>query len=89
MHLADVEGDLDAAIAIFKEVAADPRASRETAAAALVGLEDAVRRLQRPRQTAVRTWSGPGVDGSGSLSPDGRYLTFGDWTPATSRYETW
>lgn len=109
MHQADVEGDLDAAIAIFKEVAADPRASRATVAAALLGLakayekrgdgeaqaiyerldrefgdqpaaiDQAARRRPRPKQAAVRTWSGPGVDGSGSLSPDGRYLTFADW----------
>lgn len=109
MHQADVEGDLDAAIAIFKEVAADARASRAIVAAALLGLakayekrgdgeaqtiyarldrefgdqpaaiDQAARRQPRPRQAAVRTWSGPGVDGSGSLSPDGRYLTFADW----------
>ena len=109
LHQADVEGDLDAAIAIFKEVAVDRRASRATVAAALLGLanahekrgdgeaqalyerlhrefgdqpaaiEHAARRVPRPRQAAVRTWSGPGVDGSGSISSNGRHLTFADW----------
>lgn len=41
MHQADVEGNLDAAIAIFREVAADPRANRATVAAALLGLAKA------------------------------------------------
>ena len=109
MHQADVGGNLEAAIVIFKEVTADARASRATVAAALLGLakayekrgdgvsadtlrapepgvqrsaggeRHAARRLPRPRQAAVRMWSGRGVDGSGSLSPDGRYLTFADW----------
>src|SRR5688572_25542752 len=52
MHQADVEGDFDAAIAIFKEVAADPRASRATVAAALLGLAKAYdKRGDREAQT--------------------------------------
>lgn len=30
-------------------------------------------------KTTRQIWSGPGVDGGGSPSPDGRYLSFTDW----------
>ena len=55
-----------------KEAAAEAR-SRLTAMQAVIDQKD-----QGP--TIRQVWSGPGTDPSGAPSPDGRYLSFADWT---------
>ena len=115
LHQAEVEGNLDKAIATYKQVVADKRASRATVATALLQLAVAYERLGKPtdaRKTYAQIvneypdqlsvvaqararlgnatgapsvgmqqlWAGPQVEVSGSLSADGRYVSFVDHT---------
>jgi Tol biopolymer transport system component len=51
----------------------------ESAAAARTHLQALSPPTDLVRQTARQIWSGDGVDGSGTPSADGRYLSFTDW----------
>ena len=117
----EVDGDLQVAIDLYKQIVAKYGDSRAIAAKAQLhiglcyeklGLEEAQKAFQKvvdnyPEQSDAvrearekltllsraqaltktgagefstrRIWSGPGVETEGTISPDGRFLTFVDW----------
>ncbi|HSJ65404.1 MAG TPA: hypothetical protein VK922_16040 [Gemmatimonadaceae bacterium] len=119
-HQETIAGNLDSAMALYRRIASDRRASRGVVAQALVRLggayetlgdvearrtyervvgeyadQTAAARVARERLSAMarpavasaadgpvarRLWAGPEVDLMGAPSPDGRLLTFTDWS---------
>ncbi len=123
MHMEQVEGDLEQAIQLYRELIERHAGNRVVAAKALVYLgrcheklgsteaqraydrvlreygdqtemvAEARRRLAALKQstgTAVaedltirQAWAGPDVEGSGAVSPDGKYISYVDWINGT------
>ena len=114
----EVEGDLQGAIALFKQIVEKFGDQRATAAKALLRLggcyekrgqaearkvyerlvleyadqsdeakaaQNRLAALAKPAArelslTTRKVWAGPGTDFCGAVSPDGKYLSFVDWT---------